>query len=208
MLGNSSELFVRQCANREFMDTLEDVLNSQRTAPIVRECLLGVLAAAAHAKSGTPYTPIFYTLWRKAETERDTDSTLYAMHLQREFEEEDRALSTQRTELIKSGQGWFECGICMDEMRTDSIAIIDSCGHTFCRECLRGHVTVRLDEHRFPILCPTCTACKGKGKGKTGGTCVYSRVGSCSGYSRDFQRGSPVSGPKPRTHRRAVQNLD
>jgi len=56
----------------------------------------------------------------------------------------------------------------MDEMPTDSIAIIDSCGHTFCRECLRKHVTVRLEEHRFPILCPTCTAGKGKGKGKTG----------------------------------------
>jgi Ring finger domain len=113
----------------------------------------------------------------RAEAETDTDSTLYAMHLQREFDEEDRALSTQCTELVKSGQGWFECGICMDEMSTDSIAIIDSCGHTFCRECLRGHVTVRLYEHRFPILCPTCTAGKGKGKGKTGGTCVYSQGG-------------------------------
>ncbi|KAI9452124.1 hypothetical protein BJY52DRAFT_1124676, partial [Lactarius psammicola] len=28
------------------------------------------------------------------------------------------------------------------------------------------YVSTRLKEHRFPILCPTCTAGKGKGKGK------------------------------------------
>jgi hypothetical protein len=82
MLGNSSELFVHQCANRELMDTLEDVLNSQRTAPIVRECLLGVLAAAAHAKSGTPYEPIFNTLWRKAEPAGMPDEvSLYPLYI-------------------------------------------------------------------------------------------------------------------------------
>jgi hypothetical protein len=51
----------------------------------------------------------------------------------------------------------------------DSIARIDSCGHTFCRECLRGHVAARIDEHRYPVLCPTCSADKDKGKGKAGG---------------------------------------
>jgi hypothetical protein len=71
----------------------------------------------------------------------------------------------------------FECGICMEEMPDDSIARPDPCGHAFCRECLRGHVTARLDEHRFPILCPTCTAGKGKGKGATSGTCCE-RTGS------------------------------
>jgi hypothetical protein len=117
----------------------------------------------------------------------DIDSILYAMRLQEEFEREDRALSAQRTELVKSGQGWFECGICMDEtMPVDSIAIIDSCGHTFCRECLHGHVTARLGEHRFPILCPTCTAGKGKGKGKAGGTCVCIQRGRFGGASSDF----------------------
>jgi hypothetical protein len=65
----------------------------------------------------------------------------------------------------------FECGICMEEMPEDSIARPDPCEHAFCRECLREHVTARLDEHRFPILCPTCIAGKGKGKGAAGGTC-------------------------------------
>jgi len=62
----------------------------------------------------------------------------------------------------------FECGICMEEMLDDSIACPEPCGHAFCRECLRGHVTTRLGERRFPILCPTCTAGKGKGKEAAG----------------------------------------
>ena len=67
-----------------------------------------------------------------------------------------------------TAQRFFECGICMEEMPDDSIARPDPCGHDFCRDCLRGHVTARIDEHRFPILCPTCTA-GSKGKGKAAG---------------------------------------
>lgn len=69
MLRNSSELFVHQCAKGKFLDTLEDVLNSQRTSPVVRERLLDVLAAAAYASSGTSYKneSSFRTLWRKVK---------------------------------------------------------------------------------------------------------------------------------------------
>jgi hypothetical protein len=55
MLRNSSKFFVHQCAKREFLETLEDVLSSQRTSPIVRENLLDVLAAAAYASSRTSH---------------------------------------------------------------------------------------------------------------------------------------------------------
>jgi len=79
----------------------------------------------------------------------------------------------------------FECCICIDEMPVDSIARIDSCGHTFCRECLRGHVSARLEERRFPILCPTCTVEKDKGQGKVGGTCLVC-VDNHVGFELDF----------------------
>jgi len=108
-----------------------------------------------------------------ATTPSDMDSILYAMRLQRAFDDEDRALSAQRTGLVNVAQRLFECSICMDDVPMDSIALIDSCGHSFCRECLRGHIATCLGEHRFPVRCPTCTANKGKGKGKeqTGGVC-------------------------------------
>ena len=105
----------------------------------------------------------------RAMAESDIDSMLYAMRLQDEFDDEDRALSTQRTELVNFAERLFECSICMDDVPMDSIAHIDSCGHTFCRECLRGHVVACLEEHKFPVRCPTCTA--NKGKGHTGGAC-------------------------------------
>jgi hypothetical protein len=110
---------------------------------------------------GSPPTP---------PSDRD-GSILYAMRLQHEFDNEDRALSAQRAELAKSTQRLFVCGICLEQMPDDSIARPDPCGHTFCRDCLRGHVAARLDERRFPILCPTCAAGEGKGKRVACGKC-------------------------------------
>ena len=135
------------------------------------------------------------------------ESILEAMRLQNEFDKEDRALSAQRAQLAKSAQRLFECGICMEEMPDDSIARPDSCGHAFCRECLHRHVTARLDEHRFPILCPTCTADKGKGKKAAGGTCCERTVNLVI-ISRYVLRGLAVPCPRPWAHRRAIQYLD
>ena len=126
-------------------------------------------------------------------------SILEAMWLQNEFDKEDRALSAQRTEFAESTQRLFECGICMEEMPDDSIARPDPCGHAFCRDCLRGHVDARLDEHRFPILCPTCTADKGKGKEAAGGTF---RADAQLGYHLTIclPRGLAVACSRPRAH--------
>jgi hypothetical protein len=93
------------------------------------------------------------------------DRVLYAMHLRHKL---DKGEPVQRAESI---QQIFICGICLEEIPDDFIVRPDPCGHTFCRECLRGHVTVSLEEHRFPIPCPTCTVGKGKKKGVVGGTC-------------------------------------
>jgi hypothetical protein len=69
MLRNSSELFVHQCAKNKFLDTLDDVLTSQRTSPVVRERLLDVLAAAAYASTGTSQKneSSFRLLWKKVK---------------------------------------------------------------------------------------------------------------------------------------------
>ena len=69
MLRNSSELFVYQCMKTKFLDTLEDVIASQRTSPVVRDRLLDVLAAAAYASSGPSHKieSSFRLLWRKVK---------------------------------------------------------------------------------------------------------------------------------------------
>jgi len=49
MLRNSSEVFISQSTSRKFLDTLEELLSSPRTSPVVRERVLEVVAAAAYA---------------------------------------------------------------------------------------------------------------------------------------------------------------
>jgi len=69
MLLNSSELFVSQCAKREFLDTLENVLTSQHTSPVVCGRLLDVLAGAAYASARTSYKNVsgFSMLWKEVK---------------------------------------------------------------------------------------------------------------------------------------------
>ncbi|KAK0236832.1 hypothetical protein EDD85DRAFT_589360 [Armillaria nabsnona] len=48
MLRNSTETFISQSTSKKFLGTLEDVIMSPRTSPVVRERVLGVIAAAAY----------------------------------------------------------------------------------------------------------------------------------------------------------------
>jgi hypothetical protein len=80
--------------------------------------------------------------------------------LQRQFDEEDHMLITERAELLAAAeqQRVFDCGVCLDTLQEESIARIDPCGHSFCRECIRGFIVSQIESRRFPVLCPTCTA--------------------------------------------------
>ncbi|KAJ7239958.1 hypothetical protein B0H12DRAFT_72370 [Mycena haematopus] len=66
MLRNSSETFISQSTSRKFLDTLEDLLTSSRTSPVVRERVMDVLAAAAYA-SGSKKDAGFRGLWRRVK---------------------------------------------------------------------------------------------------------------------------------------------
>ncbi|KAJ7145894.1 kinase-like domain-containing protein [Mycena epipterygia] len=66
MLRNSSESFVSQSTSRKFLDTVEDLLTSSRTSPVVRERVMDVLAAAAYA-SGSKKDAGFRGLWRRVK---------------------------------------------------------------------------------------------------------------------------------------------
>lgn len=95
------------------------------------------------AKSVTPYTP---------------DDADLAAKLQIELNDEDRLLADEREKLSGLGQRIFMCGVCLDDCPEDDVARIDSCQHCLCRECLKGYIRVQLRDHRYPILCPICTA--------------------------------------------------
>lgn len=94
------------------------------------------------------------------------ESITIAAQKQRQYDEEDTSLRAQRDELARCSQRRFECGICLEELPEDSVARIDPCGHSFCRECVRNYIGSKLEEHRFPIVCPICTTMKGEPSGE------------------------------------------
>ena len=157
-------------------------------------------SATKSSSSRTPGHSVFPPIPHSDSDESD-DSIFSVMRLQHEYDIENRALSAQRADLAKLSQRLFVCGICLEEMLYDSVARPDPCRHTFCRECLRGHVAARLNERKFPVLCPTCTADKSKGKGIVGGTCRELLVNSLNIISHCVSlRGLAVHCFKPRTH--------
>ena len=88
--------------------------------------------------------------------------------LQSQFDEEDRMLAAERAKLATAAQNVFDCGVCMDTLPEESIARIDPCGHSFCRECVRSLIVSQIESRRFPVLCPTCTAERTTGTDETG----------------------------------------
>lgn len=86
-----------------------------------------------------------------------------ARQLQDEFDAEDRRLRQEQAELVCYIQATFQCSICMDELPEDDVAKIDECVHMMCRSCLRGFVSSKIQEHRYPIFCPMCTVDAEKG---------------------------------------------
>ncbi|KAG6826545.1 hypothetical protein H0H92_015413 [Tricholoma furcatifolium] len=59
-----TDYFVHQCTTRKFTDTLEDLLTSSRTSPVVRERVLDVISAAAFASGRTSS---FKPLWKRVK---------------------------------------------------------------------------------------------------------------------------------------------
>lgn len=80
-----------------------------------------------------------------------------AKKLQAEFDEEDRKLTFERTNLLQRNRT-FECLVCFEVFDLDHVAPLDACNHSFCRNCLRQYVTMKIEDRRYPIPCPACVA--------------------------------------------------
>lgn len=93
------------------------------------------------------------------DTEVDVDpSVRFALQLQASFDSENELLLKQKHELMQTAQRQYHCGVCLDDFPEDDAVRIDACGHEICRDCALGHVRSKIEEHRFPVLCPVCTA--------------------------------------------------
>ncbi|TFK72290.1 hypothetical protein BDN72DRAFT_816260 [Pluteus cervinus] len=105
--------------------------------------------------------------WISPQERRDYEE---ALRLQEEFQAEEESLRLQMQmleeeaqereflQMVQEQEKGFDCGICMDEMPLSDIAKVDGCGHEICRECLRGYVTTKINDRKYPIPCPLCIA--------------------------------------------------
>ena len=86
----------------------------------------------------------------------------YALGRQRAFEHEQREIEEMHARLLVEypEQKVFECGICLEMSLIDFATPIDGCEHVLCRNCLKNYVVSRLDEGRYPVVCPVCSADK------------------------------------------------
>ncbi|KDQ06302.1 hypothetical protein BOTBODRAFT_121700 [Botryobasidium botryosum FD-172 SS1] len=91
----------------------------------------------------------------KTDAEKSFD---LAVALQGEYESENARIIAQQEILLQSYQGKFECGICLETCPDDSATSIDQCQHKCCRDCIRGYLVSKIEEHRFPVVCPICSA--------------------------------------------------
>ncbi|EGN93596.1 hypothetical protein SERLA73DRAFT_115609 [Serpula lacrymans var. lacrymans S7.3] len=87
--------------------------------------------------------------------------------MQQRFDEEDKLLRIQREEFASQIQSasarQFLCSICLEEYSEENIVRLEFCDHALCRTCTKDYVSSKLEEHRFPILCPMCMADDHKG---------------------------------------------
>jgi hypothetical protein len=104
------------------------------------------------------------------EWEFDSQSTAAALELQQSFDFEDMQLRNQMETLAATVPPIFSCEICMEEQPVDNSVGLD-CDHSICRACLRGHICSKIEEHRFPILCPICMT--EENVREPGGLCTY-----------------------------------
>ncbi|KAI0082379.1 hypothetical protein K474DRAFT_507336 [Panus rudis PR-1116 ss-1] len=94
--------------------------------------------------------------WQNEDDEDDVSATLVEEQ-RRKQQAEDDALREQLLALEAAAPAIFTCGICLEDQSEEMVARIESCRHEFCRDCLRHHIKTKLEEHRFPILCPICS---------------------------------------------------
>ncbi|KAG1847135.1 hypothetical protein C8R48DRAFT_732170 [Suillus tomentosus] len=85
----------------------------------------------------------------------DSLSSAAALELQQSFDVEDLQLRDQMQALAASLPHNFSCVICMEEQPVDNSVDLE-CNHSICRTCIRGHICSKIEEHRFPVMCPVC----------------------------------------------------
>ncbi|OAX36116.1 hypothetical protein K503DRAFT_327730 [Rhizopogon vinicolor AM-OR11-026] len=118
------------------------------------ECLEGTLSVQETTAGPSRLAPLFRqrAFGPRSRENHSTASPGVELELQQFFEDMHMPLDVAA---VASATLNFSCAICMDEQPVDNTVELD-CNHPICRDCVRGHVCAKIEEHRFPVLCPVC----------------------------------------------------
>ncbi|OJA14482.1 hypothetical protein AZE42_06072 [Rhizopogon vesiculosus] len=118
------------------------------------ECLEGTLIVQETTAGPSRLAPLFHqrAFGPRSRENHSTASPGVELELQQSFENMHMQLDEAA---VASATLNFSCAICMDEQPVDNTVELD-CNHPICRDCVRGHVCAKIEEHRFPVLCPVC----------------------------------------------------
>ena len=105
--------------------------------------------------------------WFHTELDNEQANWEAARRIQEEFDREHIELSSQMARLRAQLQVLFECPICFEIHPEDYVANINTCQHKICRKCIKGFVISKLEERRYPIVCPICQIAKVEDPGGT-----------------------------------------
>jgi hypothetical protein len=116
----------------------------------------------SHAGSSASHRAAGPSHHQKSESEVDDPELMrsleLAMAMQREFDEERYAFSLDESLARTVERPKFDCGICMESFTDEAIALVEGCGHSCCRDCMRSNIQSKIEERRYPIPCPFCVA--------------------------------------------------
>ena len=93
--------------------------------------------------------------------------------IQLEQEEAKIALRTHHSRPTKNGSDspilseptdpTFECGVCHERCDVDVKIFVEDCGHSYCRECMSSLTRAKIEDNRYPIICPDCLIDRSRG---------------------------------------------
>ena len=167
--ANSPERDARTTVNRKDTDSTPHSSDLFHDLPPSRRALVD--AAGSEGATLLASQQSENSLSRLRQRMADDEARLQAdrdlaLQIAREADQTEREHGNLLAEY--AAQQAFECTICMETLPIDFAMSITACEHVFCRECMKSHVVARLDEGRYPILCPVCST--DKNRDQQGGT--------------------------------------
>lgn len=68
---------------------------------------------------------------------------------------ENEKLEMKKIEKASKAVEVMECAVCMDDIELKDIFFLESCSHSFCKDCVRYHIKTKIGQRITKIDCPS-----------------------------------------------------